>query len=103
MRESSLEKSVVKWAKCRGVDSIKMEISSYVGLPDRLFLIPGGRPLFMELKRPGDTKGLRAIQRERINDLKHKGYDAVVCDNKDEAIFQLERRLDTARLSERRG
>lgn len=97
MRESSIEKSVVKWAKLRGIDSVKMEIQSYVGLPDRLFLVPGGKPLFMELKRPGSKA--REIQRYAMNTLKQKGYDVVVCDNRDDAIFHLERRLGTPSVS----
>lgn len=97
MKESSIEKSVVKWAKLRGVDSIKMQVPSCVGLPDRLFLTPGGRPLFMELKRPNEK--VRLIQAYRIKTLKQKGYDVVVCDNKDDAIFHLERRLGAAPVS----
>ena len=94
MRESSLEKSVVKWAALHGIDSVKLEIQSYVGLPDRMFLPIGGRPLFMELKSPGER--VKKIQKNRINMLKQKGYDVVVCDNKYDAIFHLERRLGTA-------
>src|SRR5690606_35937510 len=37
-----------------GVFSIKIAAAQETGYPDRLFLIPGGRPLFIEFKRPGE-------------------------------------------------
>ena len=53
-RESALEAWCVKWARARGVQVSKN--TELVGIPDRTFWIPGGRPLVPEFKRP-DGKG----------------------------------------------
>src|SRR5690606_14277269 len=45
-----------------GVFSIKIAAAQETGYPDRLFLIPGGRPLFIEFKRPGE----RPTPRQRL-------------------------------------
>lgn len=38
-----------------GVRSIKLNLTGNTGWPDRLFFIPGGRPLLIEFKQPGET------------------------------------------------
>jgi hypothetical protein len=75
-KESSIEKAFVRKLKELGVESLKLELQHNAGWPDRLVLIPGGRPIFIELKRPGEN--LRALQVERISFLKSIGYDARV-------------------------
>lgn len=52
-----------------------LELRHDAGWPDVLFLVPGGRPLFMEFKRPG--KDLEPLQAERKSDLEKLGYDVV--------------------------
>jgi len=55
--------------------SLLLELRHDAGWPDVLFLIPGGRPLLMEFKRPG--KGLEPLQAERKRDLNKLGYDVL--------------------------
>jgi hypothetical protein len=50
--ERQIEKKLGDAVKKRGGQSIKL-LSTTSGLPDRLCLLPGGRPIFIELKAPG--------------------------------------------------
>lgn len=61
-----------------------MESTSQVGLPDRLFLLKGGKPLFIEFKAP--TGKLSMIQSVTINRLKDLKYNVYVVTSKEEAI-----------------
>lgn len=86
--EIDTEKKVVAWAKEVGITSIKLELKHDVGWPDRMFLIPGGRPLFIEFKRRinSHTKG---IQTHRHKVLTALGYDVVVCKTYIEGIDEI--------------
>lgn len=48
------------------------------GLPDRLVLLPGGRAVFVELKRPtgGAVAPLQVLRHRRLDGL---GFSTVVC------------------------
>ena len=48
MRESTLEKYLVAEVKKRGGKCLKLV--GYIGIPDRLILLPGGIVIFVELK-----------------------------------------------------
>jgi len=48
VRESTLEKYLVAEVKKRGGKCLKLV--GYVGIPDRLILLPGGTAIFVELK-----------------------------------------------------
>ncbi len=83
-KESSIERAVVRWATKHGISSIKMESSSQVGLPDRLFLITGGKPLFIEFKAPtGKLSMIQTVTIKRLTDLK---YNVHVVTSKEVAI-----------------
>jgi len=89
--EKDIEKSVCGWADEVGIEHIKMELKHDVGWPDRMFLVPGGKPVIIEFKRPAtagkdDGGVLKGIQKERIKYLIENGYNIYVCDNKDNAI-----------------
>jgi hypothetical protein len=53
--EARIEKALVEAARELGGLAIKIAPVSFVGLPDRLILLPGGRALFVEVKSPGQT------------------------------------------------
>lgn len=74
--ESKVRDPVVKHAKGLGIRHIRMHFGYGVatGLPDDLFLITGGRPLFMEFKSPGKEPTVK--QHLKINQLVEAGYDA---------------------------
>lgn len=90
--ESSIAKAVVTAAKKRwGVESIKLSTSGHYGTggwPDRLFLIPGGRPLFIEFKSASGWT-LTELQAHRIHLLRTAGYDAEVHYSVADAIYAI--------------
>lgn len=66
---------------------IKLGGSGLRGLPDRLVLLPSGRAVFVELKRPGGrARRLQLHMRSKIQSL---GFDAAVFDNAEDAIAWL--------------
>lgn len=64
-----------------GILSVKWGVD---GWPDRIFLIPGGRPFFIEFKAPGEEPTERQLY--RLLCLNTWGYPAVVCDNVEDAF-----------------
>lgn len=59
--------------------------------PDRMFLIPGGRPFFIEFKAPGEEPTV--LQANTIKELIEDGYDVEVHESKDTAIAALALRI----------
>ncbi|MBU6231499.1 VRR-NUC domain-containing protein [Patescibacteria group bacterium] len=82
--EASIENAVVRWARSRGLVCIKMNPQGMKGLPDRLFLLPGGNPFFLELKRPGEKP--RPTQVFWHDLLRRLGYAVAVADSTRTAI-----------------
>jgi hypothetical protein len=97
----TLEKTIEQRACHRvtnelGVPSKKFVVPGDNGWPDRIFLIPGGRPFFIEFKVPGGTPTPKQLF---IHDwLRRLGYDIEVHDNADRAFEAVRDRLDAARL-----
>ena len=94
MAGKRLEKAVEQWAvdyawNTYGWDAVKMNLLGRRGEPDRLFLIHGGRPLYVEFKRLGlkPTK----LQAHRISELRGWGYDVETCDNRESAKDLIDR------------
>ena len=79
MKESYIENTCVNYARLFGVKSIKLSIQSNVGYPDRLFIVDGGKPMFVEFKSPGGK--LSKKQEVIIDDLRQKGYNVSVCNS----------------------
>ena len=89
-RESSLEALCVKQARARGVQVSKN--TQCVGIPDRTFWIPGGRPLVPEFKR-ADGKGEPSpAQVWHMNKLRAAGYDAPLIDSKEGFVAAMKKR-----------
>lgn len=59
--EARVEKALVEAARKLGGVAIKVAPVSFVGLPDRLILLPGGRALFVEVKSPGQRPTPRQL------------------------------------------
>jgi len=76
------------------VPNIKIKIRSW---PDRLFLIPGGRPFMIEFKRPGPGNDAREDQKNIHRLLRKLGYEVEVHDKLEEAYEAVRRRLVRAR------
>lgn len=95
--EIDIEEKACELALDIGVTNVKMKAAGVNGYPDRLFFIPGGRPLFIEFKRPGLP--LDPLQVIIINRLRYYGYHVEVCDSVEEALAFIKGALESAQLS----
>lgn len=78
MRESTIEKHLVKAVRKSGGLAIKLVSPGWAGAPDRLIMMPGGRLTFVELKAPGQT--LRPLQVKRKRQLETLGFSVYCID-----------------------
>ena len=78
MRESTIEKTLVKTVRQSGGIAIKLVSPGWAGAPDRLILMPGGRLVFVELKAPGHS--LRPLQVRRKRQLEALGFSVYCID-----------------------
>lgn len=70
MRESTIERYLVKQVKKRGGIAYKWVSPGNKGVPDRIVIFPGGWIALIELKAPGKTLSLvQRQQRARLNEL----------------------------------
>ena len=88
MREKVIEHALVMETKSRGGIALKFTSPGFVGMPDRLVLLPGGRMGFVELKAPG--KKPRALQEARYRLLRRLGFKVYVIDKIDQIDSVLE-------------
>ena len=83
IREKDIETALVKRIKDLGGLPYKFTSPGHRAVPDRLCLLPGGRTLFIELKRPGGRPtALQAHEHERLRGL---GFEVLVIDSKEAA------------------
>ena len=66
--ESQLEGKLAKYAKSKGCLTYKFSSPANRGVPDRIFIGPTGRVLFMELKAPG--KEPTKLQMKHLQDIR---------------------------------
>jgi hypothetical protein len=85
--ERSIENAVLRQTKKHGVVSRKMNGFGFNSWPDRMFLVPGGKPLFVEYKRPGKrATPLQARLHAQLNKL---GYAVEVHTTVEESLQAL--------------
>ena len=96
--KASVENPCVKYATDRKVKVLKVNPLWAAGWPDRVFFIPGGKPLIIEFKRPGGKTSKR--QDEIIAELIKDGYDVQVVDNKEEGKALIRARLEANGIHE---
>lgn len=65
MREAVLEKKIVQAVRSKGGLCLKWVSPGYTGVPDRIIIMPGGRILFAEIKRP-DLRDGRTPRQKRV-------------------------------------
>ena len=87
--EDHIEQAVCAWADSVKLVHVKFTPQGQRGWPDRLFLPPGGVPLWIEFKRPDEEP--RKLQLHRIDVLKKNGYKVEVFDDAELAIQWLQR------------
>lgn len=82
--EKDIERPVVKHARERGVEVIKLNLMGQIGWPDRQFFGPDRRLLLIEFKKPGEEASeYQAGIHER---LRKRGHTVYVIDNVAEGI-----------------
>lgn len=64
MLESTLEQAVRKYIRSIGGRCFKWVCPGENGVPDRICILPGGKIIFIELKRPGRKDGLSPRQKK---------------------------------------
>ena len=94
--EKHIELYVVKWAKTNGMRVRKLNGLGAQSWPDRLFCIPGGRPVFIEFKKPGGVP--TPLQWDMINGLKRDGYEVYVIDNREAGIAVLREAMEAGKV-----
>ena len=82
MRESTIEKHLVKTVRQSGGLAIKLVSPGWAGIPDRLILMPGGKLAFVELKSPGHS--LRPLQVRRKRQLEALGFSVYCIDQREQ-------------------
>ena len=80
MREASVESYLRDLIVQRDGLCIKLSPAAYVGIPDRLVLLPGGRVMAVELKAPG--KRPTELQLRVHQELRSLGLPVVVIDGR---------------------
>jgi len=100
--KENVENPTRDWAHKNGCKlTYKMAATYTRDWPDRMFFIPGGRPLLIEFKKPGAEPTPK--QAARIKELRELGYDVEVCDSKEQGIACVQSRLEAAALHDSRG
>ena len=97
MRESEIERKVVKWSREQGMLPLKLTPVSDGGWPDHFWLFYSPFIAFIEFKTPIGVLSIR--QKLRIAELKRRGYHVAIIRSVEEGIAFLE----SASLSIRGG
>ena len=79
VRERDIERALVRTVRKAGGLCLKFVSPGWDGAPDRICLWPGGRIIFVELKRPGAKP--RPLQVKRMEQLRQLGFDVEVIDS----------------------
>lgn len=91
MLESTLEQAVRRLIKSRGGQAFKWVCPGETGVPDRIIILPGGRIIFCELKRPGRKDGRSPRQKKIAAVLEGLGCEVWLVNDLDD----LKARLDS--------
>ena len=82
MRESLLERKLVRAIKNKGGMCLKFVSPGTRGVPDRLCLMPSGRLVFVETKAP--TGRPTPLQLKRHQELRALGFEVLVIDSEED-------------------
>lgn len=75
MRESTLERRLVREVKNIGGEAPKWTSPGNRGVPDRIVILPGGQTVYVEMKAPG--KALEPLQerwKRKLLQMGHRHY-----------------------------
>lgn len=79
VKEKAIEQRLIKEVKTMSGLCLKLTCPGFVGMPDRLVLLPKGKIGFVEVKRPG--KKPRPIQLLRHKLLRGLGFQVFILDD----------------------
>lgn len=79
MLETTIENRLKKEVEKRGGKVWKFTSPGTRGVPDRIVLLPGGRAIFVELKKPGEVR--RPLQIKRALELHELGFEVYCLDS----------------------
>ncbi len=79
MREKEIEKYLIRQVRKSGGLCLKFISPGWSGAPDRICLWPGGKVVFVEIKRPGAKP--RPLQKRRAEVLRELGFNVWVVDS----------------------
>ena len=79
MLERTIELKFVKEVKKAGGIALKLVCPGFIGMPDRLVLMPKGKIFFAEMKAPGQKP--RPVQVKRHEMLRNLGFKVYVVDS----------------------
>lgn len=74
--EDKVEDRLAKAVECLGGLAFKFKPFGIIGVPDRIVLLPGGRLIFVELKKPDGT--VKPWQTRMHNRLRSLGFKVLV-------------------------
>lgn len=80
MRESEIEKYLVRKVKEKRGLAPKWVAPGQRGVPDRIVILPNGKTVYVELKSPG--KKLSPLQIKWVDTLKKMNHECYVIDSK---------------------
>ena len=92
MLESAIEKKLKTRLERLGCIVIKFVSPGMRGVPDRLVLIPGGKQIFVECKRPGEK--LRKQQSYRFKQFAEVGALCMAVDSVEDIDYVEERVME---------
>lgn len=78
MKEKEIESRLVSTVKKRGGICLKFTSPGFIGVPDRIVLMPKGKIAFVEVKAPGRKP--RELQLKRHEILRSLGFKVYVLD-----------------------
>jgi hypothetical protein len=91
MLEKNIEAKVCGYARERGLLAYKFTSPAHAAVPDRLFVLPGGKMFFCEFKRQGQ-KPTPPQEREHHRLRQHK-VSVFVIDNVDDGLRMVDEML----------
>ena len=84
-RETTIEKYFCKLVQKLGGQAYKFTSPSWRAVPDRLVVLPGLAPMFVECKAPGKT--LTFAQERECDELRKLGQTVFVIDSSNQADY----------------
>jgi len=84
--EIEIELEFTSKVKALGCMCFKLEIKGRKGATDRLVVIPGGKVLFIEFKRPGKLHNTSPHQIVFMRELRNINHEALVTDSYKQAL-----------------